>query len=576
MSDVIAALLTAEPPPLRQLCAEAPAELERIVAKCLAKDRENRYRSAEELIAELKSLRTGSQAEGAVVSRRIEAMGAKFVSLRWPFVVAIAAVLIVGPVYFLVWRRAPAVQPEQINSLAVLPLENLSGDPAQEYFADGMTEALISNLTQVRALRVISRTSVMRFKGSRQPLIEIARELNVNAVIEGSVQREGGRVKITARLIRAADESLLRSLDYERELADVLKLQSDVAQAVTNEIRTQVTATERVRLASSRRVIPEAHEAYLLGRYHLRRQNEADLKLAISHFERAIGLDASYATAWAGLSAAWQQRGLWGATPFREVEMPARRAAVKALELDADSAEGYNSLAVLKNQFDWDWAGSEQGFRRAIELDPGNAEAHNNFAILLMVLGRHAEAISEIQIAERHDPVSAVIQSDFGRVLYRARKYEEAEPHFKRALDLDPLNYAVYGRLGDLYAEMGRYMDAIASLEKTEVLRSGSGSDRGYSARLAHVYARMGRRDEALRLLKDLKRTTEPARFPKLFAAAAWAALGDKDEAFRLLFSAVEARGQALFTIKEDPPFNSLHADPRWQDLLRRMNFPEK
>jgi adenylate cyclase len=190
---------------------------------------------------------------------------------------------------------APAVQPGQIKSLAVLPLENLSGDPAQEYFADGMTESLISNLTQVRALRVISRTSVMRFKGSRKPLAEIARELNMDAMIEGSVQRDGGRVKITARLIRAADEIPLRSFDYERELADVLKLQSDVARAVAGEIQIQVTAEERARLASARRVNPEALEAYLLGRIHQRRQNEADLKLAIDNFERAIQLDASYA-----------------------------------------------------------------------------------------------------------------------------------------------------------------------------------------------------------------------------------------------------------------------------------------
>ena len=193
----------------------------------------------------------------------------------------LAASLIVGLIWFLSWRRTQTGQPDQIKSLAVLPLENLSGDPAQEYFADGMTEALISNLSQVRALRVISRTSVMRFKGIRKPLAEIARELNVDAVIEGSVQRAGGRVKITARLIQAVNETPLRSFDYEGELADVLKLQSEVASAVAGEIRTRVTAEERERLASARRVNPDAHEAYLLGRYHLRRQNEADLNSAL-------------------------------------------------------------------------------------------------------------------------------------------------------------------------------------------------------------------------------------------------------------------------------------------------------
>ncbi len=574
-SDVIAALLSTEPPPLSQYCAEAPAKLERIVGKCLAKDREARYQSAEELIVELKTLRSGSQAEGVAASRRIEGAGARFASWRWPVVAAIAAMLIVGLVYFLVWRRAPAVQPDQIKSLAVLPLENLSGDPAQEYFADGMTEALISNLTQVRALRVISRTSVMRFKGSRKPLAEIARELNVDAVIEGSVQRDGGRVKITARLIRIADENLLRSFDYERELADVLKLQSDVARAVANEIRIQVTAAEQARLASPRRVNPEAHEAYLLGRYHLRRQNEADLKLAIGHFERAIQLDASYAAAWAGLSVAWLQRGLWGATPFREVEPPARQAAVKALELDAGSAEGHTSLAMLKHRYEWDWAGAEHDFRRAIELDPGSVEAHRFFAFLLTALGRHAEAIGEIQTAEQLDPLSSLVQSDFGTGLYRARKHEQAERHLNRAIELDPLNDGAYGRLGAAYREMGRYADAIASLEKAKALQSGAGRDRFYTANFALVYARMGRREEALRLLKELQRTTDPARFDVKAAAAVWAALGNKDEAFRLLFDVVEKRSEILIFMKVDPPFDSLHSDPRWQELLRPMNFPE-
>ncbi len=574
MSDVIAALLTAEPPPLGQLCAEAPAELEQIVGKCLAKDREDRYQSAEELIAELKALQTGSQAEVAAASRGTEATGARFASRRWPVVAAIVAVLIVGLVYFLVWRRAPAVQPDQIKSLAVLPLENLSGDPAQEYFADGMTEALISNLTQVRALRVISQTSVMRFKGSRKPLAEIARELNVDAVIEGSVQRDSGRVKITARLIRVVNETPLRSFDYERELADVLKLQSEVARAVAGEIRIRVTAEERTRLASTRRVNPEAHEAHLLGRYHLRRQNEEELKLAIGHFERATQLDASYAVAWAGLSIAWLQRGLFGATPFREVEQPARQAAVKVLAADANSAEGYTALAIFKNRYEWDWAGSEHDFRRAIELNPGSVEAHRFFAFLLSALGRHDEAINEIQTAAQLDPLSSLAQSDLGLGLFRARKYEQAEQRLKRAIDLDPLNLGAWNRLGNVYGEMGRYADAIVSLEKALALR-GNIRNGAYVANLALIYARMGRREEALRMLKELQRTTDPAHFPVDDAVSVWAALGNKDEAFRLLFDAVEKRADLLIFIKIDPTFDSLHSDPRWQELLRPMNFPE-
>ncbi|MGH9843603.1 MAG: protein kinase domain-containing protein [Blastocatellia bacterium] len=573
-SDVIAALLTAEPPPLRQYWAEAPAELERITEKCLAKDREARYQSAKELIAELKTLQTGNQTEGAAATRRVEGAGGWLASRRLLLIAAVAALLIVGLVSFLSWRRAPTVQPDQIKSLAVLPLENLSGDPAQEYFSDGMTEALISNLTQVRALRVISRTSVMRFKGSHKSLAEIARELNVDAVIEGSVRRDGGRVKITARLIQAVNETPLRSFDYERHLADALKLQSEVARAVTDEIRIQLTEEERARLAP-RRIRPETHEAYMLGRYHLQRHNEADLKLAIGHFERAIQLDADYAAAWAGLSVAWQQRGIWGAKSFKEVEQPARNAAMKAIELDADSAEAHTSLANIKKLYDWDWAGSEQDYRRAVKLDQGNVETHRLFANLLMALGRHAEAISEIQIAERFDPLSSLVQSDFGRVLYRARNYEQAERHFKRAIELDPLNHGAFSRLGDLYDQMGRYADAIDNYGKRKALLSGIGNDGFLTASLARTYTRMGRRDEALRLLKELQRTTEPAHFHTVAMAAARTALGDKDEAFRLLFNAVEQRDELLTFIK-GPMFDGLSSDLRWKELLRRMNFPEE
>jgi eukaryotic-like serine/threonine-protein kinase len=571
-SETLDRILHAQPEAMARFNYDVPAELERIVRKCLEKERERRYQSARELLVDLKNQQRDSQSSAKTVTPGVTPNRSR----RWLLIALALTLLALGGVglYLLLSRAQP--KGEAIKSLAVLPLENLSGDPAQEYFADGMTEALISNLTQIRALRVISRTSVMRFKGSRKPLAEIARELNVDAVIEGSVQRDGGRVKITARLIQAVNETPLRSFDYERELADVLKLQSEVARAVANEIRIQLTAEERARLASARRVNPEAHEAYLIGRYHLRRQNEADLKLAITHFERAIQLDASYAAAWAGLSVAWLQRGLWGATPFREVEPPARQAAVKALELDAGSAEGYTSLAMLKHRYEWDWAGAEHDFRRAIELDPGSVEAHRFFAFLLTALGRHAEAISEIQIAEQLDPLSSLVQSDFGSDLYFARNYEQAERRLKRAIDLDPLNYGASGRLGRVYVEMGRYADAIASLEKAKAMQSDYRRNKIYTLTLALVYARMGRREEALRMLKELQRTTDPAFFPVNDAASVWAALGNKDEAFRLLFNLVEKRSTLLIFIKVYPYFDSLHSDPRWQELLRLMNFPEE
>ncbi|MGH9908750.1 MAG: tetratricopeptide repeat protein, partial [Pyrinomonadaceae bacterium] len=461
------------------------------------------------------------------------------------------------------------------KSLAVLPLENLSGDPAQEYFADGMTEALISNLAQIRALdRVISRTSVMRYKRISKSLPEIAAELKVDAVIEGTVRRSGDRVVVIAKLIPAATDSPTWTREYSRELSDVLKLQSEVARAVAEEIRVQVTPEERARLAAARNINPLAHEAYLLGRHRLR-TNEDDLRQAIEHFERAIQLEPDYAPAYAGLARAWDLRGIWGARSLKETTPLARDAALKALSRDSQLPEAHSALGIVK-MYDWDWLGAEQEFKRAVELDPNSARAHQEYADLLMQLERHEEAIREIQRAEELDPYSSYIQSRFGRVLYRARKYEEALPHVQRALDLDsnPGNAMPYWILGELYVQMGRYDEAIASFRKYP-LHSGltSSGTVGIRAAIARTYALMGKRNEARRMIEELKATTEPARFANATVAHAYVALGDRDEAFKVLFRLLEERTDLTTTIKADPPLESLHSDPRWKELLRRMKL---
>jgi TolB-like protein/Tfp pilus assembly protein PilF len=446
----------------------------------------------------------------------------------------------------------------------VLPLENLSGDPAQEYFADGMTESLISNLARIRALKVISRTSAMRYKGSPKSLPEIARELNVDAVIEGSVQRSGGRVRVTAQLIHAATEAHLWVRDYEPDLTDVLKLQSEVARAVADEIRIQITAEERARLASARSVNPQGHEAYLLGRYHFSKNNEQDWKHATEYFEHAIELAPDYAAAHAGLSDAWLHLGIFGVKAFKEVEPPARGAAVKALKLDEQLAEAHIALANIRHFCDWDWAGSEQEFRRALELDPGSFDAHIYYGTLLMHLGRHDEAIREGQIAVQLDPLSPPSQTFLGRFLYRARRYEEAVPHLKRAVELEPRSIGANFRLGDVYAQLGRYDEAIAAFEK---IRELTRDERTFRAGIARVHALVGRQREARQMISGVK--AQP-----IDVAGVYAALGDKDEAFRILEKAIEERNSLLVVLKEDPPLENLHSDPRWKALLRRMNFP--
>jgi tetratricopeptide (TPR) repeat protein len=363
----------------------------------------------------------------------------------------------------------------------------------------------------------------------------------------------------------------LWSREYNRDESDVLKLESDVARAVADEIRIQVTPEERARLAAARNINPEAHDAYLLGQHHLR-SNEEDLRQAIEHFERAIQLSPEYAAAYVGLSNAWRMRGRFGAKDIKEVLPAARDAAVKAVTLDPQLAEAHVALSIFKRK---DWKAAEEELIRALELDPNSAEAHERYADLLMALERRDEAIREIERAEQLDPRSSDIQSRYCRVLYRARKYDEAVPHLKRAIELDPDpgNSMPYWIGAELYAEMGRYDDALVSL-KTFQSHDGSVGALSTHAAVARVCALMGKKNEARRMLAELKATTDPASFSDIPVARAYAALGDKDEAFKVLFRLVDERENYATYVKADPPFESLHSDKRWNGLLRRMNLP--
>jgi tetratricopeptide (TPR) repeat protein len=358
--------------------------------------------------------------------------------------------------------------------------------------------------------------------------------------------------------------------EYNRDLSDVLKLQSDVARAVADEIRVQVTPEEQARLAAARNINPQAHEAYLRGR-NLLRTNEDDLRQAIEQFRITIQLAPDYAPAHAALSRAWSWRGIWGATRRKEAMPPAREAGNRAVALDNQLAEAHVALSDVK-LYDFDWTGAEQELIRALELDPNSADAHRAYADLLMFLARHVKAISEIERAEQLDPLSSTIQSRFGRVLYRARKYEEAEPHLQRAIELDPNpgNSMPYWIRGELYMQTGRYEQALASLQKA---RSFGGRDVDLTAAEACVYTRMGKQNEARRMLAELKATTEPSTFANASVAYAYAALGYKDEAFKVLFRLVEEKNNLAVILKADPPLESLHSDPRWKELLRRMNL---
>ena len=473
----------------------------------------------------------------------------------------LSAIVVTG---LLMLRNRVATTKSPIQSIAVLPLDDLSATPGEEYFADGMTDALINNLAQIRALRVISRTSVIRYKQSDKSLPEIANELDVDAVIEGSVQRSGGRVRVLAKLIEAKTDAPLWAREYEYDLTDVLKLQAEIARSLAEEIRIQVSPAERSRLTAAAQVNPQAHEAYLLARHHFRKGNEEGWKNAIQYFDQAIKLMPDYAPAYAGLSTAWLRIGVFGAR-LREAVPPGRAAATKAISLNPQIAEGYQALGTIQLYYDWDYPAAENNFRRAVELDPGQLDAHVDYGHFLMIMGRHDEAVREGLIAAKLDPVSPETQTSLGRFLYRARRYEEALPYLKRAVELQPQGIGPNFRLGDVYVQLSRYKEALAAFEFGKKMTGGSFAQGTFAAGIARVYAVTGRRAKAEELLQEVKED--------YLRAVVFAALGDKDRAFELLEKSIQDRNSIVVVMKEDPPLESLHSDPRWNALLQRMNF---
>ena len=461
--------------------------------------------------------------------------------------------------------------PAPIRSLAVLPLENLSRDPEQEYFADGMTEALITDLSKIGALRVISRTSVMQYKGAKKPLPQIARELNVDGVIEGSVQRSGDRVRITAKLIHAPTDTHLWAESYERDLRDVLALQDDVARAIASQIRIKLTPQEQVRLASARPVNPEAHEAYLKGRYFWNKRTEEGLKKSLEYFQKAIDVDPNYALGYAGLADSYGILGNNGHLPPRETHPKAKAAALKALELNDNVAEAHSTLAAVMEEYDFDWAGAEKQHKRAIELNPNCATAHHYYAWHLAHRERVEESITEIKRAQELDPLSLIINMNVGRMLYYGRRYDEAIEQYRKTLEMDPnLPWAHY-LLGVAYEQKGMHGESIAELQKAV---SPSEINTIRLAALARAYALDGRRSKALKILHQLKELSKRRYVQPVFVALIYEALGDKDRAFLWLEKAYQDRSVNVPALRTDARFDSLRSDPRFQDLLRRIGLP--
>jgi TolB-like protein/Tfp pilus assembly protein PilF len=459
-----------------------------------------------------------------------------------------------------------------VKSIAVLPLENLSGDPEQEYFADGMTEALVTDLGKISSLRVISRTSVMRYKRTKKPLPEIARELNIDAAVEGTVLRSGDKVRITANLLDARNDRHLWAETYEGDLRDILVLQGTAARAIAEEIKVKLAPQERIALAYARPINPEAHDAYLRGRYQWERRTEDSLAKAIEYFQHAIQIDPRNAAAYTGLADSYTVLGDNGFRWPAEVFPQAKAAAIKALEINPSLAEAHTSLAAVMKAYEWDWQGAEKEFRRAIELNPNYSTAHQFYGELLECEGRFDEAVTELKRARELDPFAPRIHAILAWVLYLARRYEEGLAEIQKGLEVDPYHAALFVVRGWIYLQKGMYAEAMADYQQAERLLPGPHYPR---LGLARSYAASGKKAEARKVLDELSALSKRQYVMPSLMAAAYAELGDKEKTFLWLDKAYEGRDAWLgLTVKSEPAFDPLRDRPRFQELVARMNFP--
>ena len=525
---VMFAIINTAPPALRSLRPDAPAELDQLLADCLRKDPAQRPASAALVADTLRRIRDGRPISASQL------------------------------------RGSSAIQ-----SIAVLPFRNVSQDPTQEYFADGMTEAIISDLAHIGALRVISRTSAMKYKGSGHSLPEIARELNVDAVLEGSVLLLGNRVRVSVQLISARTDETLWAARYDRELEDVLGLQGELSETVAREIAIKLTPTEASQLAKRHAVNPEAHLEYLRSRHSYYAASPQAVEVGLRHARRALDLDPNLAPAWSAVADCHAFRALRGAAPPAEAFAEGTRAAMKALELDPSLADAHAALGVIRSH-SGDLAGGLRSLEQAIRLNPGLAAAHDRLGRVLYAYGRHDEAIAAMNKAVSLDPLSMFIRTGAGDAHYYAREYEKSVVHYRMALELDPRFDGAHTDLARSLEALGRFDEARAEYEEGRRL---SGGVAGPSFGLAHLEAASGNVAEARRLLAELTEARSRRVVSAWGIAALHASLGDADEAFRWLEIALEERAAGMILLKVHPRLDPIRPDPRYAALVRRVGL---
>ncbi len=569
---VVYAIVSEEPEPVTAVRTGVPLSLERIINKALAKNPSARYQHADELIVDLRAVRGELEAGGTARRAPAGAGRRRFRVLATAAVVLVAALL-------LWWRVRPSNQAAGLLSsaadstrytIAVLPLDNLSGDDTQEYFADGMTEAIITELAQISGLRVISRTSVMRFKNSQRPLTAIARELNAGTILEGSVVLASGRVRINAQLIDGGTDEHLWAKSYEGDLRDVVGLQGTVALAVADEIEVELSSVERNRLASGQTVDPAAYELYLRARYAWNRRSPDSIQKGMEYFSQAIEKDPDYALAYAGLAQAHLALSTWAFVPASETMPKAREMAFKALQIDASVAEAYATLGAVAKDYDWKWSEAESHFKRALDLNPSYATAHQWYGEFLSAVGRHEEALVQVRMAQQLDPLSLMINTAVGFQLFFAGDIDGAVAELRKVVDLDPTFSPAPAILHMIYDLEG--MNDAAVAEFLTYVRLVGGGEEGVLA-IQKAYETAGMPGFYQARLAALHALSARQYVSPFYIAAHYARLAERDSAFQWLEKAVEERAFPVGEMATHPALASLRSDPRFHALLERMGL---
>jgi serine/threonine protein kinase/Tfp pilus assembly protein PilF len=559
--DLSAAILNQPPRPLP---AEVPAELRAVIERCLEKNPDRRYQQAGEVRAALEAIQEGTVAPWVTWRYRLARRPWLTLASTVVLLMLIAWTLSFNWIRTRFWGGGPRIQ-----SLAVLPLENLSGDKEQEYFADGMTEELITNLAKISALKVISWTSMKQYKDTKKPLPQIAKELNVDGIIEGSVLREGGQVRVSAELIQASTDQHLWAESYQRDLRSVLALQGEIAGAIAGKVRAAVTPSERTRLASARPVNPEAYDACLKGTLQAGRATPQDFDIALEYYELALKKDPNYALAYAGIAGLWCARATLGYTAPREAGPKAKAAALKAIELDDTLAQAHSALAYVKCLYEWDWAGTEREYKRAIELNPNDSGVRAFYSSFLIIMKRPEEGMAQIQQAVELDPVNSWLQGEYAEVLWIAGRDDEAMVQFRKAFRTTPQNTALHWGLSDILFRKARYEESWAEM------KAYYAGDREMEEALTQGYAQSGYRGAMRRAADILAARGRKTYVLPVDAAGLYAWAGEKDRALAWLEKGFEVRDTNMCTVGLVAGFETLRSDPRFQALMRRMNLPQ-